>query len=59
MDIKRSAEQLIQQAAENGDISGAELLVLKNGREVLYAEAGMRDIENSVPMSRYTTTHAW
>ena len=54
MDIKTKAEKLIYQAAERGDIAGANILVLKNGREVLYAEGGLRDIENSVPMSRDT-----
>ena len=54
MNIKTRAEKLIYQAAERGDIAGANILVLKNGREVLYAEGGLRDIENSVPMSRDT-----
>ncbi|MBO5557722.1 serine hydrolase domain-containing protein [Ruminococcus sp.] len=54
MNIKTRAEKLIYQAAERGDIAGANILVLKNGREVLYTEGGLRDIENSVPMSRDT-----
>ncbi len=54
MDIKNNAEKIIKQAVSAGDIAGANLLVLKYGREVLYAEGGMRDIENSMPMTRDT-----
>ena len=54
MDIRSSAEKLIRQAVDKGDIAGASILVLIDGREVLYADAGMRDMENKVPMSRDT-----
>ena len=40
-------------AVENGDVSGANVLVLHNGREV-YCQYGMRDIENSLPVERDT-----
>ncbi len=54
MDIRSSAEKLIRQAVDKGDIAGASILVLIDGSEVLYADAGMRDMENKVPMSRDT-----
>ncbi len=34
--------------------AGANVLILKNGREVAYAEYGFRDLENRVPFSRDT-----
>lgn len=40
-------------SVENGDVSGANVLVPHNGREV-YCQYGMRDIENSLPVERDT-----
>ena len=34
--------------------AGANMLVLKDGREVIYEECGWRDLENKVPFSRDT-----
>ena len=45
---------ILKQAVENGDTAGANVLVLVNGKEVLYCEYGMRDLENHVPLSRDT-----
>lgn len=54
MDIRYNAANIIQKAVDNKEIAGADLLVLKDGREVLYAQAGYRDIENAVPIDRDT-----
>ena len=34
--------------------AGANLLVLKDGKEIIYEEYGYRDLENRVPFSRDT-----
>ncbi len=44
----------IEKAVENGDIAGANVLAVKDGREVAYAHGGFRDLENGVPMTRDT-----
>lgn len=50
----RSVEELLQKTVEKGEIAGANLLVRKDGRELLYAQAGYRDVENAVPYQRDT-----
>ena len=44
----------IKSAVENGDVSGANVLVIQNGSEKAYCQYGMRDIENSKPVERDT-----
>lgn len=51
MDIKN----ILQQEIENNRFtSGANVLVLVDGKEVIYEEFGYRDAENKVPFSRDT-----
>ena len=45
---------VLEQAVENGDAAGANVLVIHNGKEAVYCGYGMRDIENSLPMERDT-----
>lgn len=35
-------------------VAGASCLVLKKGKELGYYEAGLRDVENNLPITRYT-----
>lgn len=44
----------LMEAVDNGDVSGANVLVIKNGREIAYCEYGLRDIENRLPIERDT-----
>lgn len=46
--------ELMQCAVANGDTAGVNLLVLKNGKEVFYGEAGYRDLANQKPVTRDT-----
>lgn len=46
--------QTMKESIDGGCASGANLLIVQNGEEKLYCEYGMRDIENSVPMTRDT-----
>ncbi len=45
---------IMKEAVEKGSVSGANLLVLKDGREEVYCEYGYRDIENKKPITRDT-----
>ena len=54
MNLSEKINALLDTAVKNGDISGANILVIKNNEEKAYAESGMRDIENSLPVCRDT-----
>lgn len=45
---------LFDRAIENNDIAGANLLLLKDGRELAYVEAGYANIEKKKPFRRDT-----
>ena len=45
---------VLEQAVENGDTAGANVLVIHNGKEAVYCGYGMRDMENALPMERDT-----
>ena len=47
-------ENLIQSAIDNNEIAGANLLVFKNNKEIIYSQAGYRDRENHIPYDRDT-----
>ncbi len=46
--------KLIKSAVDNGDVAGANVLVLKNGEEKAYAQYGYADIENQKLIERDT-----
>lgn len=52
--MKNKINELLKNAVEKGDTAGANVLVLKDGREIAYCESGFRDIANGVPMTRDT-----
>ena len=54
MNLSEKITVLLDTAVKKGDISGANILVIKNGEERAYAESGMRDIDNSLPVCRDT-----
>lgn len=45
---------IMQEAVDKGDTAGVNLLVLKNGKEWFYGDAGYRDLEDHKPMTRDT-----
>lgn len=47
-------QELLQEMVSTGFISGVNCLVLQDGREQCYYEAGLRDIAGSLPMTRDT-----
>ncbi len=53
--LKKELEELIRFEVENRKFSsGANILVIKDGKELAYAEYGWRDLENKIPFSRDT-----
>ncbi|MGF7141635.1 CubicO group peptidase (beta-lactamase class C family) [Anaerotaenia torta] len=45
-------KSLLKEAVDHGEIAGGSLLVLKNGKELLYAEEGYADQEKQLPIQR-------
>lgn len=56
MDLKKleGLQTLANEMVEKGFISGVNCLVIHKGKELCYYEAGLRDMENSLPMTRDT-----
>lgn len=54
MSLYKKTYDIIEKAVNEGDVAGANLLVIKDGKTAVYSECGYRDIENKVPMSRDT-----
>lgn len=54
MSLYKKTYDIIEKAVSDGDVAGANLLVIKNGKTAVYAECGYRDIENKLPMTRDT-----
>lgn len=46
--------EVIKDSIDSGAAAGANVLVMKDGREIGYAEYGYRDLENKKPMERDT-----
>ena len=46
--------ELLKQAVSAAQVAGANILVLKDGREIAYAEAGAADVEQGKPFRRDT-----
>jgi len=54
MTLKERCEKVIDAAIAEGFVAGANLLVLKDGKEILSCQRGHRDLENDLPMERDT-----
>lgn len=52
--MEKKILSVLENAVSNGDIAGANMLVLQNGTEIAYIESGFSDIENSRVMDRST-----
>ncbi len=52
--LHNKAYDIIKKSIDNGSTAGANLLVLKDGKEEAYCEYGYRDIENKIPVTRDT-----
>lgn len=52
--MKERLEQIMKAAVEENFVSGVNVLVLKDGKEVVYGQYGLRDMEEQKPMTRDT-----
>lgn len=53
-DLTKKLNELLNTAIEKGDIAGANLLVIKDGKELAYTDAGYASIEKGQPFKRDT-----
>ena len=59
-DVKFDIERLyriqehLDTVVANKEVAGASCLIMKRGKEVSYYEAGLRDVDNNLPITRYT-----
>ncbi len=54
MDRIQLLKQTMDRAVETCNVAGVNLLVTRNGKEDLYLESGLMDVENKVPIRRDT-----
>lgn len=54
MGVLKNIQHVMDQAVENCEVAGVNLLVKKDGKELYYAQAGMADIEKNRSMERDT-----
>ena len=54
MSLQEKLQNIMQQAVDNCEVAGVNLLVEQDGQEVCYCQAGMADREGNRPMSRDT-----
>lgn len=52
--LNEKVSRILEKAVTNHEIAGANLLVLQQGREVCYAQAGFADIGKEIPFARDT-----
>lgn len=52
--MEQKIREAMQRSIESGSCAGANVLVIKDGKEQVYCEYGYRDLENQVAMSRDT-----
>lgn len=59
MTLEMRIQDLLDRAIANGEIAGANLLVLQNGKELAYVQAGFANIEDNIPYQRDTITRLY
>lgn len=52
--MKQKILDVMKSYVDNGDCSGVNVLIIQNGREMMYCEYGYRNIADGIPMSRDT-----
>lgn len=52
--MEKQLTAALKSAVEAGEVAGAGVLVLKDGKEAAFCAYGMRDIENALPIERDT-----
>ncbi len=54
VDLSAKAKPILQASVDSGECAGANLLILQDGKEIAYAEAGLARIEDRAPIRRDT-----
>lgn len=54
LSLAERVQQVMQQSVDKKEVAGLNLLVVKDGKEMLYAQCGDRDIEGGKPFLRDT-----
>ncbi len=52
--LEQTLKLLVNQAVTNGETAGCSMMILKDGREIFYHQAGYADIETEKPICRDT-----
>lgn len=52
--MEQKIKEAMKRSIESGSCAGANVLVVKDGKEQVYCEYGYRDLQNQIPMSRDT-----
>ncbi len=52
--MKKEIEEVIDRAVSNGEVAGCNVLVIKDGQELAYADSGYKNIEEMTPFDRDT-----
>lgn len=52
--LSEGLEKVLQQAIDNGELAGANVLVIQGDRELAYAQCGYRDVATEKPFQRDT-----
>lgn len=52
--MEQKIREAMKHSIESGSCAGANVLIIKDGKEQVYCEYGYRDLENQIPMSRDT-----
>ena len=50
----KKIDDVLKEMVDTGYAAGGNILILENGKEVYYSQAGFRDVENGVPFDRDT-----
>lgn len=58
-ELSRKLEEILRQEVEKNEIAGANILAVKNGVEMAYAQAGYADAEKKIPYERDTVTRLY
>lgn len=52
MELVEKVQKIIDAAVKNKEVAGVNVLILDHGKEILYAESGLADIEQKRPLKR-------
>lgn len=52
MELVEKVQKIIDVAVKNKEVAGVNVLILDHGKEILYAESGLADIEQKRPLKR-------